>query len=123
METAEEVDPTQFVQSKVLDIKEVKPAIILRGIFIFLSHIIHNIEHENSVDCIAANPVVQTEFVTGSHDKSIKLWDVNKDKSIKTMTGHTEGVWCINYNKDGTQLVTASPEGIAKIWDPKSGKS
>jgi WD40 repeat protein len=39
------------------------------------------------------------------------------------MVGHKEGVWCINYNKDGSQLVTASPEGIAKLWDPKSGKA
>lgn len=42
---------------------------------------------------------------------------------MKTLTGHKEGVWCINYNHDGSQLVTASPEGIAKLWDPRSGKS
>lgn len=39
------------------------------------------------------------------------------------MVGHKEGVWCINYHQSGTQLITASPEGIAKIWDQKSGKS
>lgn len=81
------------------------------------------VEHENSVDCISANPTNQNEFATGSHDKTIRLWDVQKQKSVKTLTGHKEGVWCINYNKDGTQLVSASPEGIAKLWDPKSGKS
>ena len=80
------------------------------------------IEHDNSVDCISANPVNSNEFATGSHDKSIKLWDINQQKSVKTLLGHKEGVWCINYNKDGTQLVTASPEGIAKLWDPKAGK-
>ena len=40
-----------------------------------------------------------------------------------TFTGHKEGVWCVNYHKDGTQLVTASPEGIAKLWDIKGAKS
>jgi len=31
METAEELDLTQLVQSKVLNIKEVKPSVVLRG--------------------------------------------------------------------------------------------
>ena len=69
------------------------------------------------------NPAVQGEFATGSHDKSIKIWDVNKGQSTKTMVGHKEGVWCINYHNSGNSLITASPEGIAKLWDVKSGKS
>ena len=80
------------------------------------------IEHENSVDCIDTNPKNQNEFVTGSHDRTIKIWDIQKEKCIKTLTGNKEGIWSIHYNKDGTQLLTASPEGISKIWDPKSGK-
>lgn len=39
------------------------------------------------------------------------------------MTGHKEGVWCINYNVNGKELISASPEGISKIWDVKAGKS
>lgn len=75
------------------------------------------------MDCITANPKVQGEYATGSHDKSIKIWDVTKDKSLKTLTGHKEGVWCLNYHNSGTQLISASPEGISKLWDTKSGKS
>ena len=53
----------------------------------------------------------------------MKVWDVTKPKSLMTMTGHKEGIWCVNYHKDGAQIVSASPEGIAKIWDVKTGKS
>ena len=47
-----------------------------------------DLEHQNSVDCIAANPANPNEFVTGSHDKSIKIWDVNTFKPTKTLLGH-----------------------------------
>ena len=42
---------------------------------------------------------------------------------MQTLLGHKQGIWCVNYHPSGAQLVTASPEGIAKIWDIKSGKS
>lgn len=76
------------------------------------------------MDTLAVNPTKKTEFITGSHDKTLKVWDLNKPaKSLATMTGHTQGVWCVNYSPQGTQIVTASPEGVAKLWDVKSGKS
>ena len=80
------------------------------------------IEHENSVDCISANPKNENEFVTGSHDKTLKLWDLAAGKSKLTLTGHGQGVWCVNYDQQGALFVSTSPEGLAKIWDPKSGK-
>ena len=61
----------------------------------------YDLEHQNSVDCIAANPANPNEFATGSHDKSIKIWDVNTFKSTKTLLGHQQGVWCVNYRSDG----------------------
>jgi WD40 repeat protein len=41
------------------------------------------------------------EFVTGSHDKTIKIWDVSSAKCVKTLTGNNEGIWCVNYNPNG----------------------
>ena len=39
------------------------------------------------------------------------------------MGGNKEGIWSINYSPSGTQAVSASPEGVAKLWDTKGGKS
>ena len=38
------------------------------------------------------------------------------------MKGHELGVWCLNYFPDGKRLLSASSDGMSKIWDVNSGK-
>ena len=38
------------------------------------------------------------------------------------MKGHELGVWCLNYFPDGKRLLSASSDGMSKIWDINSGK-
>ena len=53
--------------------------------------------HENSVDCLTANPTTDTEFATGSHDKTIIVWDAETAKVKKQLRGNAEGIWNLNY--------------------------
>lgn len=32
-------------------------------------------KHDNSVDAVANNPKSDNQFATGSHDRTIKIWD------------------------------------------------
>lgn len=69
------------------------------------------------------DPTSDKLFATGSHDKTIKLWDVTKpQKAQNTLTGNKEGVWCLNYSHDGKRLLSASSDGLCKVWDVKTGK-
>ena len=75
------MDYRQFETSGQHNLEEIKPKAIIKGTSLFSitsSYLLNTylIEHENSVDCIAANPHTHAEFVTGSHDKTIKVWDV-----------------------------------------------
>jgi len=45
--------------------------------------------HLNSVDCISFCPTDSSKFATGSHDHTIKLWDLNKMKVINTIKPHS----------------------------------
>ena len=38
------------------------------------------------------------------------------------MRGHEDGVWSLNYMTDGRQMISASVDGKAKIWDANSGQ-
>ena len=82
----------------------------------------YRIEHGNSIDTLAANPVNANEFITGSHDKTIMIWDASKAKMVKCLKGNDEGIWHLNYTKDGKKFMSASPDGVCKMWDARSGK-
>lgn len=41
-------------------------------------------EHTNSVDAIKIDPNGRMKFATGSHDRKIKIWDINTLKCLKT---------------------------------------
>ena len=90
---------------------EVEPVSILKN------------EHLNSVDSITVN-APKTQFATGSHDKTIKVWDTKTLKCAVNLTDNKEGIWCVNYHPTSPDsLISASPEGIAKVWDLKSKKA
>ena len=63
------------------------------------------------------NPANPNELVTGSHDKTIKIWDIEMMKSTMTMSGHDRGIWSVVYDNTGTMLATASPDTKVKLWD------
>lgn len=87
-----------------------------------LNCVAENRDHQNSVDAITANPKSQGIYASGSHDKTIKIWDGTKGKCLKTLEGHANGVWCLNYFQDGKKLLSASSDGTSRIWDASSGK-
>lgn len=59
---------------------------------------------------------------TGSHDKTLKIYDTNACKLIKSLTGHTAGIWYLQVNPSGNVVCTASPDKTIKMWDINSGK-
>ena len=42
---------------------------------------------------------------SGSHDKTIKLWDINNGKEIQTFKGHKSPVWSVAISSDGKKLI------------------
>ena len=41
-------------------------------------------EHTNSVDAVKIDPNGKKKFATGSHDRTIKIWDIAKIKVTLT---------------------------------------
>jgi len=52
-------------------------------------------------------------LVSGSLDNTIKVWDVETGKSVKTLFGHIEGVWTIACDK--LRLVSGSHDRTIKV--------
>ena len=62
-----------------------------------------------------------TKFISGSRDKTIKIWDANTGQCLKTLEGHSYGVESVAFSPDGTKIISGS-EGGSKIGRRRVGK-
>lgn len=76
--------------------------------------------HTNLPDGIAFHPDRKT-LVSGSWDRTIKLWNVATGKVIRTLTGHTNDVVSIEVSHDGKTIVSGSDDGTVRLWDFATG--
>jgi WD40 repeat protein len=63
-----------------------------------------------------------TRLVTGSGDKTARLWDVRTGRCLMTYEGHSSGVYSVFLSADGTCLVTGSGDKTARLWDVRTGR-
>jgi len=60
-------------------------------------------------------------FVTGSGDKTAKVWD-QTFKVISTLKGHKDGVLCVCISKNSNIVVTGSADKTVKVWNRQSAE-
>src|SRR5262249_30741109 len=56
--------------------------------------------HTDEVLCVALSPDGR-QALTGSKDRSVRLWDVQSGKELKRFDGHREAVWCVAFSPSG----------------------
>eukprot|EP01114_Cavostelium_apophysatum_P005541 TRINITY_DN1672_c0_g2_i1.p1 TRINITY_DN1672_c0_g2~~TRINITY_DN1672_c0_g2_i1.p1 ORF type:complete len:1099 (+),score=314.97 TRINITY_DN1672_c0_g2_i1:121-3417(+) len=76
---------------------------------------------------MAWNPEEATQLVTASEDDSapvIQVWDLrNSHQPIKTLGGHTAGIWGISWcPMDNDLLLSSSRDNKTLCWNMKSGE-
>eukprot|EP00824_Muranothrix_gubernata_P000126 TRINITY_DN1012_c0_g1_i2.p1 TRINITY_DN1012_c0_g1~~TRINITY_DN1012_c0_g1_i2.p1 ORF type:complete len:244 (-),score=43.16 TRINITY_DN1012_c0_g1_i2:113-844(-) len=54
-------------------------------------------------------------IVTGSHDRTLKMWDLRTGNAEWTLRGHTHGVWCFRWA--GNQIVSGGWDKTIRLWD------
>ncbi|RUP47782.1 putative platelet-activating factor acetylhydrolase isoform 1B alpha subunit [Jimgerdemannia flammicorona] len=67
-------------------------------------------------------PIPGQYIVTGSRDKTIKLWDIS-GQLLHTMIGHDNWVRGLVFHPSGKFLLSASDDKTLKIWDLKTGRA
>ena len=58
----------------------------------------------------------------GSFDNTIKLWNINSGREIRTFEGHTWIVNSVTFSPDGKYALSGSIDNTLRFWDINSGK-
>ncbi|WP_136464909.1 caspase family protein [Flagellimonas onchidii] len=62
------------------------------------------------------------QILTGSNDKTARLWDVETGKLLQIFNGHFSYVWSAMFDSESKIVITNSYDGSAKFWDVESGE-
>ncbi|MEI6758774.1 MAG: hypothetical protein WCK85_13065, partial [Chlorobium sp.] len=60
-------------------------------------------------------------LLSGSDDKTLKVWDFKSGNCIHTLSGHSGGVYACAISHDNNFLLSGSDDNTLKVWDFKSG--
>ena len=77
--------------------------------------------HTSDVRSVAFSPD-STQIVSGSSDRTVRLWDVQSSHLKATLEGHTYGVYSVAFSPDGNYIVSGSSDETVRLWDVKSKK-
>ncbi|KAG9318377.1 WD40 repeat-like protein [Chiua virens] len=69
---------------------------------------------------VTGKPAKKPVLISGSLDNTIKVWDVETGKAMRTLFGHIEGVWAVACDK--LRLVSGSHDRTIKVWNREEGK-
>ncbi|XP_055793030.1 F-box/WD repeat-containing protein 7-like [Salvelinus fontinalis] len=59
-------------------------------------------------------------IVSGSDDNTLKVWSALTGKCLRTLVGHTGGVW--SSQMSGNIVISGSTDRTLKVWDAESGE-
>lgn len=61
-------------------------------------------------------------LVSGSRDKTIKIWDLETGELIRTLNGHRDSVEAIALSSDGEIIASGSADKTIKLWHLHTGE-
>jgi len=77
--------------------------------------------HTDEIRAVAISPDGKT-LVSGSYDKSIKLWALRLGKPLHNLTRHSHRVTCVAISPNGQILASGSFDKTIKLWSLSTGK-
>ncbi|ORE23251.1 WD40 repeat-like protein [Rhizopus microsporus] len=75
--------------------------------------------HTDGVMCVQFCEIAKL-IITGSLDKTVRVWHLETGELIKTLTGHSRGVRALQF--DDAKLVTGAMDNTLKIWNYHTGQ-
>jgi len=72
--------------------------------------------HSECVACVVLSSDGQFAL-SGSWDRTMRLWDLNTGATVRTFQGHTKDVYSVAFSGDNRQIVSGSRDKTIKLWN------
>lgn len=93
---------------------------MMKSLFLHLGRMIHSmVAHLDPVTCLAIDPQ-QTYLLSGSHDRSIRLWHLEQRNCLQEITAHQkkdeESIHDVAFHSTKPLMASVGADSIAKIY-------
>jgi WD40 repeat protein len=71
--------------------------------------------HSQPVWSLAVSPLGD-RLISGSEDKTLRLWELETGQCLAQFKGHTSRIWGVAWTPDGNEVISASGDRTLRIW-------
>lgn len=85
---------------------------------------VHTFNHQGRVAAVRSVVFNRDgkKLVSGSEDKTVKIWNLSNGQEARTLTGHSDVIYSVAISPDGETLVSGSKDNTIKFWNISKGE-
>ena len=81
----------------------------------------NRLRHAAQVNSVVFSPDSKL-LASGSHDKTVRLWEVATGKELRRLEGHQGAILALALSPDGKVLASGGEDRTTRLWDMATGK-
>ncbi|PLZ55072.1 WD40 repeat domain-containing protein, partial [Fischerella thermalis] len=86
------------------------------------AQLLNTLTGHSHIVCSLAMSSDRQILVSGSRDKTIKVWQLETGELLHTLKGHRDGVYAIALSPDGQTIASGSADRTIKLWHLQTGE-
>ncbi|KRT82585.1 WD40 domain-containing protein [Oryctes borbonicus] len=77
--------------------------------------------HKRRVAYIEWHPTAENVLFSAGFDHLVIIWDIEKGEAVNVIDCHTDVIYCMSLNRDGSLLATTCKDKKLRVIEPRSG--